>query len=295
MDGIIVLDKEMGYTSHDAVAILGGCLGIKHLGHTGTLDPNATGVLPVCIGSSTRLIEYMDKAPKVYRACAKFGLTTDTQDIWGNVISEKEYSPISKETLLNAIKPFIGDIKQVPSMYSAIRVKGRHLYSYARSGEKVEIPERTVTVYSIDLVDFNEEEGVFTIDVSCGRGTYIRSICSDIGDSLGFGAVLTSLRRLSACGYSVDDAVSIEKIRTMDKEDILSLIKPAGSAVSFMNRVDIDETMLKDFSDGKHLKIRQNNMSFDDPVCVFCNGVLCGIGNWDNPNRIKPVKVFVRC
>ena len=294
MNGIIVINKEKGFTSFDVVKIVRGKVGEKHLGHTGTLDPNATGVLPVCIGSCTRLIEYMDSAPKKYIATARFGITTDSQDVWGTVLEEKEYTGISKEILLKTISHYIGTIIQTPSIYSAVRVNGRHLYNYAHGGEKVEIPQRTVEVYSIDLLSFDEKEGVFTMEVSCGRGTYVRTICNDIGKELGFGAVLTALERTSACGFSLSDAVKIGELREMPRKRIEQLLKPAESAVSFMNRIDISEEEKKDFANGKHLKADQNGMSFEEPVCVFCDGVLCGVGKWDNPNRMRPIKVFVR-
>ncbi len=294
MNGIIVINKDKGYTSFDVVKIVRAIFGEKHLGHTGTLDPNATGVLPICLGPCTRLIEYMDASPKTYVATARFGLETDTQDIWGEILKETPYTAVSKEDLLTAISHYIGDIEQQPSIYSAIRVKGRHLYSYARSNEKVEIPLKNVKIYNIYLNEFDESLGEFKIEVRCGRGTYIRTIINDIGKELGFGAVLTSLERTSACGYRIEDSVTLEKLKSLSEEERTALIRPAASAVSFMNRVDIDEEQKKDFANGKHLKVLQNDMSFDDPVCVFYGTELCGIGQWDNPNRIKPVKVFVR-
>ena len=294
MNGIIVINKEKGYTSFDVVKIVRGILGEKHLGHTGTLDPNATGVLPICIGQCTRLIEYMDTAPKRYISTARLGMETDTQDIWGVVTAQTPYTGVTKEELLETISHYIGDITQQPSIYSAVRVNGRHLYSYAHSGEKVEIPVRNVKVYNILLNEFDESSGEFKIEVSCGRGTYIRTICNDIGRDLGFGAVLTSLERVSACGYGIEDAITLEELKSYDNKEIGSLIRPIESAVSFMNRIDIDEQQKIDFANGKHLKAQQNDMSFDDPVCVFHDGMLCGIGVWDNPDRIKPVKVFSR-
>ena len=294
MNGILVINKDKEYTSHDVVAIVRGLLGERHLGHTGTLDPNATGVLPICIGPCTRLIEYMDKAPKKYVASAKLGIETDTQDIWGNIVAENPYSGISREKLEETISHYIGTIEQYPPIYSAVRVKGRRLYSYAHSGESVDIPSKTVQVYDIQLLDFDEEKGEFVIEVSCGRGTFVRTICHDIGRELGFGACLCSLERTAACGFGIEDAVSLELLRTMKKEEIIDIIKPIETAVSFMNRVEIDTDQKKDFANGKHLKVFQGDMSFEDPVCVFCKDELCGVGTWDNPNRIKPVKVFVR-
>jgi len=294
VNGIIVINKAQDYTSFDVIAILKGILHEKHLGHTGTLDPKATGVLPVCIGSATRLIEYMDASPKEYIASCKFGMETDTQDIWGNVINKKDYTPISRASVEDALKSFVGDIEQKPSKYSAIRVNGRHLYSYAHADEEVNIPSRIVKVYSIEILNYDETAGTLSIKVKCGRGTYIRTICNDLGIKLGTYAVLTSLERSSACGYTIEDTITLDELKQMDEQQILSLIKPAESAVTFMNRVDIDEGQKIDFSNGKHLKCHQGNMSFDEPVCVFYNNTLCGIGKWDNPNRIKPSKVFIR-
>ena len=294
MNGILVIDKDMDYTSHDVVAIVKGVVKEKHLGHTGTLDPNATGVLPICLGNCTRLIEYMDSAPKKYVASAKLGITTDTQDIWGSVIKETPYTVVKKEELLKVISSFIGDIEQKPPIYSAVRVKGRHLYSYAHSGETVDIPVKNVTVYSIELLSFDEDKGEFSIEVTCGRGTYVRTICHDIGEKLGPGACLTALRRTSACGFDEDDAITLDELKKLSQEEISALIHPAANAVAHMNRVDVDEEQRKDLANGKHLKVHQGQMSFDEPVCVFSGGELCGIGIWDNPNRIKPIKVFVR-
>ncbi len=294
MNGILVINKDKGYTSHDAVAVIKRLTQEKHLGHTGTLDPNATGVLPICLGYCTRLIEYIDNVPKEYVAEAKLGIRTDTQDIWGNVIQEQNVAEISENDILNIIDHYVGDINQVPSIYSSVRVNGRHLYSYAHSGETVDIPSREVKVFSIDLLNFDPLEGTFSIKVSCGRGTYIRTIISDIGDELGCGACMTFLVRTSACGFDIRDSVSLEELKEMSPEEIESHIHPAESAVSSMNRVDIDESQKIDFANGKHLKAAQNNMSSEAPVCIFYNGELCGIGKWDNPNRIKPEKVFIR-
>ncbi len=283
----------MDYTSHDVVAVVKGILGERHLGHTGTLDPNATGVLPICLGYATRLIEYMDSASKTYEAVCRLGTVTDTQDIWGTVLQTSE-SSVTKEELMSALEHFRGEIEQIPSKYSAIRVNGRHLYSYAHSGEEVEIPKRKVTVYSLDLLNFDGQKQEFSFRIECSRGTYVRTICHDIGALLGPGACLAALRRTSCCGFSADEAIPLEVLKNTPKEDLPSLIRSVDDAVSFMNRTDISEEQKIDFCNGKHLKQDQNELSSEKPVCVFCNNELCGIGIWDNPNRIKPVKVFHR-
>jgi len=293
MNGILVIDKPKEYTSHDIIAILCGILHEKHLGHTGTLDPNATGVLPICIGFSTKLIEYMESAKKTYVCTCKLGTTTDTQDIWGEVLDTKD-SHVTKELLESILPDFRGEIEQVPSKYSAIRVNGRRLYSYAHSGDEVEIPSRKVTIFDLVLNDFNFDNQEFSFTVTCSRGTYVRTICNDIGEKLGCGACLKELRRISCSGYDISEAVDFEQLRTMNPEEVLKLIRPIESAVTFMDRVDITEEQKIDFANGKHLKVAQGNIPMQSDTCVFCNGQLTGIGLFDNPNRIKPRKVFVR-
>ena len=294
MNGILVIYKDKGFTSHDVVAVVRKLIGERHLGHTGTLDPNATGVLPVCIGSCTRLIEYMDSVPKKYRAKARLGISTDTHDIWGTVLSEADHSSVSEDKLLDVIPHYVGDISQIPSVYSSVRVKGRHLYSYAHSGEEVEVPSREVKVYGIELLSFDGETGEFSLEISCGRGTYVRTILSDIGNELGCGACMTELVRTSACGYELCDCISLDELKAMPKEDIEKLLRDPVTAIGHIDKVYVSEEQLKDFANGKHLKVDQNGLPSDKPVSVMCGDVFCGIGEWDNPNRIKPVKVFVR-
>jgi len=293
MNGILVIDKPKEYTSHDIIAILSGILHEKHLGHTGTLDPNATGVLPICIGFSTKLIEYMESAKKTYVCTCKLGTKTDTQDIWGEVLETKE-SNISQDSIEKIIPQFIGEIEQIPSKYSAIRVNGRRLYSYAHSGDEVEIPSRKVTIYSLDLNTFDEDKQEFSFTVCCSRGTYVRTICNDMGDILGCGACLKELRRTSCSGYDISEAIDFEKLRKMESSEVEKLIRPIETAVSFMDRVNITEEQRKDFANGKHLKVAQGNIPMNSDCCVFCNEELSGIGLFDNPNRIKPRKVFIR-
>ncbi len=283
----------MDFTSHDVVAVVKGILGERHLGHTGTLDPNATGVLPICLGYATRLIEYMDSSAKTYEAVCRLGTVTDTQDIWGTVLARYE-SHVTENRLLEVLQSFVGEIEQIPSKYSAIRVNGRHLYSYAHSGEEVEIPKRMVTVYKLALLHFDEEEQEFSFRIDCSRGTYVRTICHDIGAALGPGACMTALRRTSCCGFSMNEAVTLEELKNTPKDQLQKWVKPVEAAVSFMNRTDISEEQKLDFRNGKHLKQDQKGLASDKPVCVFCDNQLCGIGIWDNPDRIKPIKVFIQ-
>ena len=205
MDGLLVINKPAGSTSHDCIAVLRGITGIRKLGHTGTLDPNATGVLPVCMGKATKLIEYMDAGFKSYRAGIRFGTETDTQDIWGKELERTGSAalPASFKEVSEALGDFLGEQLQTPPADSAVFVNGRRAYDIARSGGTPELEARKITVSSIELLSYDPEKGEGVFDISCSRGTYVRTICSDLGKKLGCGACLCSLVRTSACGFTL--------------------------------------------------------------------------------------------
>ena len=199
-DGILILNKPQNWTSSDCVAICRRalrCKGIKKVGHGGTLDPMATGVLPIFIGQATRIMEYLDLDTKKYRCRARLGLVTDTLDIWGETLQEKSFAGITESQLLQALKSFEGWIWQTPPKYSAVRINGKRLYEYAYKGQEidVDIKQRNVNVSKIDLISCDTAKGEFVFDVTCSKGTYIRTICSDLGEKLGCGCVMTSLER----------------------------------------------------------------------------------------------------
>ena len=255
MNGILNLNKPAGFTSFDCVAALRRLTGEKKIGHTGTLDPQATGVLPICIGRATRVLEYMDSAPKTYVAECTLGLVTDTQDIWGTVLEDRrsDVSGVTREAVETALGAFVGDIEQRPPVYSAIKVNGRRLYDYARAGETVEVPVRRVQIYSIRLLDWNVPEKPFSFEVTCSRGTYVRSICNDLGEALGCGACLSGLVRTKTCGYSIEDAVSLEELKTLSPEQIEALLDPVESAVAHLPRLELSEEKAKQFVNGNPL------------------------------------------
>lgn len=209
MTGIILVDKEQGWTSSDVVAKLRGVLRERRIGHAGTLDPMATGVLVVMVGKGTKASEYLMRHDKKYRAVFRPGVITDTQDITGNVLSENTCE-ISREQLEDAAKSFIGDIEQIPPMYSAIKIGGQKLYDMARRGEEVERTARKIHVSSITVV--GREGRDWVIDVECSFGTYIRTLCSDLGEKLGCGGCMAGLRRLSSGCYHVENAYSVQEI-----------------------------------------------------------------------------------
>lgn len=221
-NGILVIDKPAGWTSMDVCAKLRGVFHEKRVGHGGTLDPMATGVLPVFIGRATRAVEFAEKSDKEYIAGLKLGVITNTQDTSGEVLEERPVQ-VSREQLEAALEKFRGDILQVPPMYSAIKINGKKLYELARKGREVERPARAVTIKALEILD-KQGDGLYTIRVRCTKGTYIRTLCHDIGQTLGCGGCMASLRRTMAAGFTLKDAVSLEQIQT--EADPASLLLP---------------------------------------------------------------------
>lgn len=216
MHGILNVKKPSGPTSHDVVARIRRISGVKKVGHAGTLDPPASGVLLVCIGHATRVIEYLVDWRKSYRVAAVFGVETDTEDASGSVIRESDASHVTVHLFESAREGFIGRISQVPPMVSAVHHEGRRLYELARAGQTVEREAREVEVYGIRLVDFTPgERPVAVLDVDCSKGTYIRTLCADIGDTLGCGAHVSALERTAVGCFHVEDALSLDEIEEM--------------------------------------------------------------------------------
>lgn len=215
MNGILLIDKPPDWTSNDVVAKLKGILHQRRIGHSGTLDPMATGLLVVFVGRATRAVEFAEGHDKRYLAGLRLGVNTDTQDITGTVLEEKPGS-VSREALENALAAFRGEIQQIPPMYSAIKCNGQRLYDIARKGGEVERSPRTVTIHELRLV--GEQEGNWLLDVSCSKGTYIRTLCHDLGQALGCGGCMSSLRRVRAGQFSVDEAVTLAQVQQMAGE-----------------------------------------------------------------------------
>ncbi len=210
LNGIVVLNKPKEYTSHDAVNVIRKILGTRKVGHTGTLDPNAVGVLPICVGKSTKACDMITFSDKEYIAEVRLGITTDTYDIWGSIMERRD-ADVSEDELRQAVANFTGEIMQVPPMYSAIKQNGKKLYELARQGIEVERLARKVTIYECEILKF--EGDTFTIRVKCSKGTYIRSLCHDIGKLLGCGACMTSLVRTMSSVFSIDEAMTFEEIK----------------------------------------------------------------------------------
>ena len=215
MDGVINIYKERGFTSHDVVAVVRKTLNTKKAGHTGTLDPDAEGVLPVCVGQATKLADYIMAERKSYRAEITFGAETTTQDASGEVIEKYDFR-FDENALRNVLKEFIGPQRQLPPMYSAIKVNGKKLYELAREGKEIERKAREIEIYDIRIVDiFPPDRAV--IDVDCSKGTYIRTLCSDIGKKLGWGAYMSSLTRTASGRFLIEDAVKLDELKEIAK------------------------------------------------------------------------------
>ena len=218
-DGILIIDKPSGWTSMDVCAKVRGILRERRVGHGGTLDPMATGVLPVFVGRATRAVEFAEKGRKEYVAGLRLGITTNTQDTTGEVLEERP-AAVSRELVEAALNRFLGDIQQIPPMYSAIKVNGQKLYELARKGQEVERSPRSVTIYELELLE-QTGEAEYTFRCLCSKGTYIRTLCHDIGRFLGCGGAMSSLRRTMAAGFTLEQAVTLEDVQQRNEALLL--------------------------------------------------------------------------
>lgn len=237
-NGILNINKPEGWTSQDVVAKLRGRLHIRRVGHTGTLDPMATGVLPVCFGKATRIIEYYDDDFKTYEAEMKLGMVTDTLDSTGTVLETKPVD-VSEEDVIQTIDSFRGWITQIPPKYSALKVNGKPLYKYAREGVEVEIKSRKIYVEDIQPVEVNLRENRILFRVTCSKGTYIRTICDDIGKKLGCGGTMTALQRTQSGCFRVEDARTLPEILEMTDEELERCVIPMDKTLVHLGRIEL--------------------------------------------------------
>lgn len=297
MDGIINVYKEKGYTSHDVVAKLRGILRQKKIGHTGTLDPDAEGVLPVCLGKATKLCDMLTDKDKTYQTILKLGITTDTQDMTGTIIEEKQVHFNSNE-IKECILSFVGQYEQTPPMYSALKVNGKKLYELARQGIEVERKARTVYINDIEILSIDEINHEISMEVSCSKGTYIRTLCNDIGDKLGCGGCMKQLLRTKVSQFSINNSMKLTQIEALQKENKLEayllnietvfLAYPKVMVLEEFNKLVyngnvINETHTREpyqLEDGCHVRIYDSNDHF------------IGIYSYAS-NLYKPVKMFL--
>ena len=286
MNGILLVDKPQGWTSNDVVIKLKGVLHQRRIGHSGTLDPMATGLLAVFLGRATRAVAFSEAQTKRYVASLRLGLTTDTQDITGNVISHNKVY-ITQESLQAVLPRFTGDIVQIPPMYSALKINGQRLYKIARGGGEVERKGRNIHIDDISMIGRDGED--YVLDITCSKGTYIRTLCHDIGQALGCGGCMSALRRISVGGFSIDNAYSLEKIQEKAAAgEAESLLLPVEKLFCAYPDVVADEIQEK--------KIRCGNdvpcAAADGQYRVFAeNGEFLMLGRVEN-GRLYTVKSF---
>lgn len=262
MDGIIVVHKEQGFTSFDVVAKLRGILKQKKIGHTGTLDPDATGVLPVCLGCATKLCDMLTDTTKVYEAELLLGVTTDTQDTSGTVL-ETHSVEVAEEELRKAIESFVGEQKQIPPMYSALKVDGKKLYELAREGKTIERKARDIVIDNIEILEINLPR--VRMIVTCSKGTYIRTLCNDIGDRLGCGGAMASLIRRQTAGFTLKEAKTLDEIEAIMKAgEISDIIKDVDSVFEHYPKAIVKTECIKAAQNGNWLYVNMLDVSEED-------------------------------
>ena len=268
MNGILCMNKPQDFTSFDVIGKLRGILHMKRLGHTGTLDPMATGVLPILVGTATKACDILPNQDKTYQATVVFGKATDTLDICGKPQQDYPEQHVTEAALRAILPEFLGDITQLPPMYSAVSVNGKRLYELARKGETVERPTRTVHIDAITLDAFDETQQTATLTVSCGKGTYIRTLLSDIGQRLGGDAVMTALTRTAACGYPLQDCLTFEQVAAAMADGTLEEhLLPTDSLFSSYPKLRLNAAQERMFCNGVKLDLnRLRNLQPDQDI-----------------------------
>lgn len=296
-NGIINIYKEAGYTSHDVVAKMRGILRQKKIGHTGTLDPMATGVLPVCLGSGTKLCDMLTDKDKEYVAELLLGRTTDTQDVTGVVLEEKNVA-VTEEEVRDAIMSFLGAYDQIPPMYSALKVDGKKLYELARAGKEVERKARPVTIYEIEILEMKLP--VVRMRVVCSKGTYIRTLCADIGDKLGCGGTMQSLERTRVERFALAEAITLSELEKLrDEERVGEVVTPVDKVFEASPALHIAERFASLLENGNAVypnqTVEQCVYKEGEPVRFYrADDSFAGIYSYQSEKRFyKPVKMFL--
>ncbi len=298
--GVICINKHQGVTSHTIVNMVRRLYQTKQVGHTGTLDPMATGVLPVMVGRAVKASEYLTAEDKGYIAEMQLGIITDTGDITGKIISENNVIP-SCETVKDAVKAFVGTIKQTPPMYSALKVGGQKLVDLARKGIEVEREARNICIKSIDWEPIDEKLGKYRLNVECSKGTYIRTLCTDIGEKLGCGAVMTSLCRTKSGNFNIDNSYTVEQLEMMPSEERISLLCPIDDLFCDIEEVRLSPFFEKLAKSGLEIYAKKIGIS-PEKITVGTRYRLCGENGFfalgearDYPDgrAIKPIKQFI--
>lgn len=283
ISGFIVIDKPAGITSHDVVSRVRRILGIRKVGHTGTLDPFATGVLPVAVNDGTKVIPFLDEGVKRYQARMKLGIVTDTLDVTGRIVRQSDSSGTSKDALETAMNAFVGSISQVPPMYSAIKRDGQPLYKLARQGQEIEREPRQVLIHTLELLSFSSPWADFA--VTCSRGTYVRSLADDIGSRLGCGATLEGLRRTASGPFDISASVTLEQLeQAVGDGAVEALVVTPHDALNQLADIELKESGFAKLKFGKAPQWEDTTSGCPSALCegdlvrLSCNGSLVAVG-----------------
>ena len=300
LEGVLAVYKSAGFTSHDVVAKARRILGMKRIGHTGTLDPQVTGVLPLCLGRATRVVEYIQELPKEYVATLRLGLSSDTEDLTGTITESVDEVHVSEEEVLAVLTSFKGVISQVPPMYSAVKVDGKRLYELAREGKTVERKSREVEIYEIEMTDmtWNDNYPDITFRVLCSKGTYIRTLCVDIGRALGLPGVMVKLERTMSAGISASHCLTLEEIAEHKEAGTLrEHLIPADEAISHLPKHTVMDEKKKAALQGQRLSSRfvAPEVKASGQFRLYdLQGEFLGIYELEDTGAIAPVKVFAQ-
>ncbi len=276
LNGILILNKPAGYTSHDCIIKVRKILKMKKVGHTGTLDPDVTGVLPICLGKATRVAEYITDAGKEYIGEVTIGWSTTTEDSSGDIVNQKKIDrPIKRTEIISILNSLTGTIVQTPPIYSAVKVNGKRLYEYALKGQEVEIPSRKVTIYEIELLDdreiFEGDSITFSFRVSCGKGTYIRTLSCMIGDQLGYPAHMSKLIRSRSAAFTLKDAITLEQLAEHAEEGTVNeVLKPIEEGVPNLPSLEVSREASEKVQNGAVLSADYLSAgNIESPFAVF--------------------------
>jgi len=298
--GILNVLKPPGMTSHDVVGYVRRLTGIKRVGHTGTLDPAAVGVLPICVGLATRLVDYITDQKKAYRAEITLGTATDSGDALGEIVSVCNSVSVSQEDIETVLSKFLGNILQVPPMTSAIKINGKKLYELARQGIEIERPARKVIIYKLEAVkwDLSSSPPRFLVDIDCSKGTYIRSLCTDIGTTLGCGAYMSFLVRTKVGSFRLEDALTLEELQdSAQTGDLITKLVSMERALVDMPKLELNELQARDIDNGRTITVIAELNVSDEIIQLHFEERLLAIAQVRVQNGayvVKPIKVFHR-
>ena len=302
MDGILLLNKPKGMTSHDCVFKVRKLVKMKKVGHTGTLDPDVSGVLPICLGRATKIVEYVTAANKTYEGEVKLGFSTTTEDASGEVVDEKGVDrDITKDEVLNVLHSLTGEIIQTPPMYSAVKVNGKRLYEYARQGMVIERPSRKITIHKLELLSdivHTNHTVSFRFRVTCSKGTYVRTLAVQIGEKLGYPSHMSDLIRVSSGEFKLQQCMTLEELEYLVKDGrIQEHLLSIEDALSHLPKLIINDKVAEKVKNGSVLPVPQelNQIQVGEPIAVLYNGDILAIyqRHPEKPNLIKPIKVLV--